>query len=229
VGDAKSHQRVNDILLGPLERPALQWLAEHMPPWMTPDLLSAIGVLGALLTFAGYALTGVASGFLWLASAGLVVNWFGDSLDGTLARYRRIERPKYGFFVDHTVDALSEAIVVLGLGLSPLVRFDLACLALIGYLLMSVLVYVRTVVDGVFRLSYGKFGPTEVRAILILVNTGVFFFGNPLILTRGDISLTVFDVVVAFLAAALVVVFVVSTWQKARELAAEGEGVDAAV
>lgn len=218
--DVRSHQRVNDILLGPLERPALQWLARHVPAWVTPDVLTGIGVLGALLTFAGYGLSGAARGFLWLASLGLVVNWFGDSLDGTLARYRRIERPQYGFFVDHTVDALSEALVVLGLGLSPLVRFDIACLALIGYLLMSVMVYVRTVVDGVFKISYGKIGPTEVRAILIGVNTAVFFGGNPTF-KLGDLSLTLFDGVVGVLAALLTLVFVVATAQKARELAAD--------
>ena len=158
MSDIKKHKRVNDILLGPLERPALQWLAAHMPDWVYPDLLTIIGTLGAVIIFLSYWLTNFDKGFLWLASLGLIINWFGDSLDGTLARYRNIQRPKYGFFVDHTVDALSEVLIILGLGLSPFIRFEIASLALIGYLLMSVLVYVRTCVKGEFVISYGGFG-----------------------------------------------------------------------
>ena len=132
MGEMKPHQRVNDILLGPLERPALQWLAGHMPAWMNPDILTGIGMLGAAVVFAGYTLSNAHPAYLWLANLGFVINWFGDSLDGTLARYRHIERPKYGFFIDHTMDALSEVLVVAGLGLSPYVSFEIAMLALVG-------------------------------------------------------------------------------------------------
>ncbi|MCA9976402.1 MAG: hypothetical protein KC413_11650, partial [Anaerolineales bacterium] len=79
-----SHQRINDILLGPLERPALQWLAQQMPAWMTPDILTGIGIAGAAVTFVSYCLTNLSLHFFWLASLGVVINWFGDSLDGTL-------------------------------------------------------------------------------------------------------------------------------------------------
>ena len=175
--EVKPHRRVNDILLGPWERPALAWLAAHMPGWMSPDKLTAIGFAGAVLIMLSYALSTRSAAFLWLASLGFVVNWFGDSLDGTLARYRKIERPRYGYFVDHTVDSFNEFLIIIGLGLSPYVRFDVACLALIGYLLMSVLVFVRTYVDGVFQISYGKLGPTEVRVILIALNTAMVFSG----------------------------------------------------
>ncbi|MBA7716685.1 hypothetical protein ES703_125760 [subsurface metagenome] len=147
-----------------------------------------------------------------------MINWFGDSLDGTLARYRKIERPKYGFFVDHTVDAMSTLLVVFGLGLSPYVRFEIACLALISYLLMSVLVYIRTYVDGVFKISYGKFGPTEVRLIVIIANTVIYFVGNPVItLWFGAIS--IYDLIAGIVAALLAVIFVFSTIKQARELA----------
>ncbi|MCA9961871.1 MAG: CDP-alcohol phosphatidyltransferase family protein [Chloroflexota bacterium] len=213
-----SHQRINDILLGPLERPALQWLAQQMPAWMTPDILTGIGIAGAAVTFVSYCLTNLSLHFFWLASLGLVINWFGDSLDGTLARYRHIERPRYGFFVDHTIDALSEMLIVLGLGLSPLVRFDVACLALIGYLLMSVLVYVRTYVDGVFQISYGKIGPTEVRVILVLLNLLPFFVGSWQIMIAG-MPFSLLDLLVSGVALALLLVFLVSVTQKARELA----------
>ncbi len=217
--DIGSHKRVNDMLLGPLERPALAWLVARMPPWMTPDILTAIGVSGSLVIFLGYVLTHYHRGFLWLASLGFVINWFGDSLDGTLARYRDIQRPRYGFFIDHTMDAMSECLIFIGLGISPYVRLEIACLALIGYLLLSVLTYVRTCVDGVFKISYTRLGPTEIRAIAILANTLIFSIGNPTVqLPLG--SATIYDLIVAVIAAALTVAFLVSTLQQARHMAA---------
>jgi phosphatidylglycerophosphate synthase len=220
MSDIKDHERINDILLGPLERPALQWLAAHMPNWMTPDILTGIGTFGAVLIAVSYWLTNYSEWFLWLASLGFVINWFGDSLDGTLARFRKIERPKYGFFIDHTVDALNETIIFLGFGLSPYLRFEIACLALIGYLLMSVLVYVSTAVSGVFKISYGKLGPTEIRVIAILINGFIFFFGNPTIpLPTGSTSLI--DLAALVIALALFLIFIGSSFQQAKQLAKE--------
>src|SRR5690554_1249164 len=100
-------RRVNDILLGPLERPTLQWLASHMPAWVTPDLCTIVGLFGSVSIAISYILTIYDRNFLWLASLGFVIHWLGDSLDGTLARHRRIERPVFGFFVDHVADAFS--------------------------------------------------------------------------------------------------------------------------
>ena len=212
------HQRVNDILLAPLERPALKWLAANMPAWVNPDILTVMGILGALLTFFGYLMSNYRTEFLWLASLGFVINWFGDSLDGTLARHRQIERPKYGFFVDHTVDAFNEVLIVIGLGLSPYVNFSVACLALIGYLLMSVLVYIRTYINGVFQLSYGKFGPTEIRVILILLNTIMFFVGIlPIDLPLG--LTTIYDIPISLIAVILGILFTTGSIQNAIALA----------
>ncbi len=213
----KSHQRVNDILLGPLERPALAWLAAHQPAWMTPDILTIIGIFGSVLIFVSYALSRINPAFLWLASLGFVINWYGDSLDGTLARHRKIERPKYGFFVDHIVDAISEVMVFLGLGLTYYVRFDIAAIALVGYLLMSIYVYVTTAVTGVFQISYGKFGPTEVRVLAILANTAMFFFGTVVIL-RDPIEISIYDVFVAIVAVALYGIFIGKSLQQAKIL-----------
>jgi phosphatidylglycerophosphate synthase len=193
-----------------------------MPAWVTPDVMTLTGLGGAVLIFASYMLTNLSPAFLWLASLGFVINWFGDSLDGTLARYRRIERPKYGFFVDHTIDAFSELLVVLGLGLTPFIRFDVAAVALIGYLLVSVLVYVRTYVEGVFQISYGKLGPTEVRAILIIVNAFLFFFENPAV-DLGIVNTTIGDIVIAVIAVILFFIFISTTIKLAREMAALGE------
>ncbi len=217
MAKSKSHKRVNDILLGPLERPALRWLAAHMPGWVSPDILTVIGIIGAVIIFTGYVLSNVAPAFLWLASFGFLLNWFGDSLDGTVARYRKIERPKYGFFVDHTVDAFGQLLIFGGLGLSPYVSFNIASLALIGYLLVSIYVYVNTYVTGVFKISYGKFGPTEIRMIAILANLLFFFVGVKVISFEfGEVS--IYDILVLGIAVVLILIFVVSTTRRALEL-----------
>jgi len=181
LDDIKQQKRVNDILLGPLERPALRWLAAHMPMWVNSDMMTVLGVIGSVLIFASYILTNISPHFLWLACLGFVINWFGDSLDGTLARYRNKQRPKFGFFVDHTTDALSQMIVFLGLGLSPYVQFEIAALGLVAYLLMSILAYVTTIVTGTFQISYSRIGATEMRVIAIILNVLIFFFAQPLV------------------------------------------------
>jgi len=222
MAKTKSHERVNDILLGPLERPALKWLSSHMPAWVTPDILTIIGIIGAVIIFAGYLLSNIAPAFLWLATFGYFVNWFGDSLDGTVARYRKIERPKYGFFVDHTVDAFGQLLIFGGLGLSPYVSFNVASLALVGYLLVSLYVYVNTYVTGVFQISYGKFGPTEIRMIAVIANILFFFFGVQVISFEfGDVL--VYDIFVLGVAIILILIFLVSTIRRAMELARIGQ------
>jgi phosphatidylglycerophosphate synthase len=219
---SNKHTRVNDILLGPLERPALQWLCAHMPSWMTPDILTIIGIFGSVVIFAGYVLANVNHGFLWLATLGYVINWYGDSLDGSLARYRKIERPKYGFFVDHTVDAFSQLLIFVGLGLSPFISFEVASLALIGYLLLTVYVYVNIYVTGVFKISYGKFGPTEIRAIAIILNVIFFIWANPTIeLWFGTVS--AYDIFALAIATILIAIFVYSVIKRASELRKIGE------
>lgn len=218
MSDKQSHKRVNDILLGPLERPALQWLAAHMPTWMTPDLLTIIGILGAVIILTGYVLSNENAAFLWLATFGFVVNWFGDSLDGTLARYRKIERPKYGFFVDHTVDAFSQLLIFAGIGLSPYISFELAMLALVGYLLMSILVYVDTYVTGVFKISYGKLGPTEMRAIAIILNIAFLYIGVPTI-ELSFVQISIYDFITLLIASILILIYIFSTIRRAGELA----------
>ncbi len=213
------HTRVNKILLGPLERPALSWLAKKMPAWVTPDKLTILGFLGTILVAVSYVLTNQNHAFLWLASLGLMINWFGDSLDGTLARYRKIERPQYGFFVDHAMDGLGEVLVMFGVALSPYVDFRLALIALVGYLLMANLVYITTYVRGEFRISYIGLGPTEVRVILILTNMIVFFAGNPQVQTIIG-TFTVYDFVILALTILLFSIYVVMTFINARQLAA---------
>jgi phosphatidylglycerophosphate synthase len=227
MSDIANHQRVNDILLGPLERPALRWLAAHMPAWVTPDICTAVGVFGGAFTMLSYILSTYNPNFLWLASLGFIINWFGDSLDGNLARYRRIERPVFGFYLDHTVDALIEVMIFLGLGMTPYVNFKVASLALIGYLLLSVLVYIRTSVVGEFKISYGRLGPTEIRVLAILLNTAMYFGGVRMISLPlgglGQLNFTPYDVVVAFIALLLFSFFFVTAWKETVRLARLGQ------
>jgi archaetidylinositol phosphate synthase len=226
MADIKDHTRVNDIFLGPLERPALQWLAAHLPTWASPDLMTFTGVMGALVIALGYALSIFHPAFLWLASLGMLVNWFGDSLDGTLARYRHIERPKYGFFIDHVTDALNEIIMILGLGLSPYVKFSVASMCCIMYIAMSVLVYVRMSVTGEFKISYSKLGPTEIRVLAILLNISMFFGGKYLIkLPLGSVtaSFSPYDLFVVFITLLIVYFFADTSIRQSIDLRKRGE------
>jgi phosphatidylglycerophosphate synthase len=192
-----SDERINDILLGPLERPVLRWLCERMPPWVTPDILTAIGLLGGVITAAAYWLCIIDRNFLWLSDIGLAVNWFGDSLDGNIARYRRSERFQYGYFIDHTVDTLTQTLICVGLGLSHYIRFQYALLVLVGYLQLGILTYVDTAVTGTFKISYGKIGPTEIRFIIVAVNLIFYFVPNPT-LRLPFLQIALFDVIALF-------------------------------
>ena len=158
------------LLAGP-ERWVLVRLAALVPRTIRSNHLTAIGVIAATGAGAAYALTTFDHWWLWVASLMLVLNWLGDSLDGTLARVRGTQRPKYGYYLDHVVDAFSTTVIGLGIGLSPYVYLGLALGIVVVYLAMSINVYLESTVFGVFKISYGRIGPTEVRLILILLNT----------------------------------------------------------
>ena len=167
-------KREMTFLLAEPERRLLRWIAARLPSRIKPDHLTALGVLGAMLVGVSYALAGGHAGWLWLASGGLFVNWVGDSLDGTLARVRMIERPKYGYYIDHMVDAFNTAVIGIGIGLSPYVSLPIAMGLVILYLCLSINVYLESSVFGLFELGFGIFGPTEVRLLLVIVNTGLY-------------------------------------------------------
>lgn len=217
-----NHERVNDILLGPLERPALRWLAAHMPAWITPDICTAIGVLGALCTAVSDILSVTNKNFLLLASLGFVINWFGDSLDGTLARYRHIERPIYGFFVDHMLDAIAVMMMFVGMGMTFYVRLDVACLTLSAYLLLTLLVFVRTFLVGEFKISFGKIGPTEGRVLAILLHLWMYFGGaQTFVLELGPYGERIFshyDVLVACVCVLLLLLFLITAMTESIKL-----------
>lgn len=188
-----------------------------MPAWVTSDRLTAVGMVGATMVFAGYLASNLGDGWLWLAIAGYIVQWFGDSMDGSLARFRKTERPRYGYFLDHSCDGLATALVVVGIGLSNYVMLEIALVALAGYLLISIHAFLSVRVLGELKLSYALLGPTELRLILIALTLGMIAAGpEPVVLGL----LTWFDLIVGFCGATLITMFAVQTVTTARRLAA---------
>jgi archaetidylinositol phosphate synthase len=213
----KPHTRVQGSMLHPLERPLLLWLAARLPKWISPDILTGIGVLGGLVIFAGYALTNLNKYYMILASFGFFLNWFGDSLDGTVARYRKIERPKYGFFIDHSVDGFIVACIFIGAGLSPFISYHIATFAMTGYLLLSIHVYITTYVTGVFKMSYAKLGPTEARLLAIIGNMVIMAMAKPH-MHLFDFTFTFYDFIGIFIGSVTWISFFVHTIRKGRML-----------
>ncbi len=115
----KKAERIQTSFLNGLEKKALVWLAARQPRWVTSDLLTWTGTFGSVLIALGYILSNLNVNWLWLSTFGLIVNWYGDSLDGTLARVRNTQRPIYGYYLDHTVDGINETLMFVGIGLSP--------------------------------------------------------------------------------------------------------------
>lgn len=175
----KKAERIQTSFLNGIEKKALVWLAARQPKWMVSDMLTFIGTLGSIVIAAGYILSSQSIHFLWLSSLGFIINWYGDSLDGTLARVRDMQRPIYGYYLDHTVDCINEAFMFLGVGLSPLMNLPLALMILVVYLFLTINVSVNAHLKGEFKLTYLKLGPTEFRVFAILVNT-LFILVRPL-------------------------------------------------
>ena len=161
------------FLLAAPERRVLRWIAARLPQRVMPDHMTLLGVAAAAGIAGAYAASNGSRAWLWVASALLVVHWLGDSLDGTLARVRGIERPKYGYYLDHLVDALATACIGIGLGLSPHMLLIVGVLIVVGYLILSINTYLETYAFGTFALGYGRVGPTEMRLVLIALNTAL--------------------------------------------------------
>lgn len=185
-------------------------------------MLSLVGCLGALMIGAGYALTSISPAFLWLASAGFIVNWYGDSLDGTLARVRNKQRPIYGYYLDHTLDCINEMVICIGLGMSPLMDMRIALLILLAYFLMTINVSVNAHLKGEFRLTYAKLGPTEVRIIGIIANTLLVLspalraYRRTYEILGHSISMTTLDFIVFAIALIIFILYIITVIQDAR-------------
>ncbi|MBR5176363.1 MAG: CDP-alcohol phosphatidyltransferase family protein [Bacteroidales bacterium] len=165
----KSAMRIQNSFLNGVEKKILVWLAERQPRWVFSDLLTIVGIVGAIMIGTGFVLSNNSVYWLWLSIAGFFVNWYGDSLDGTLARVRGTQRPIYGYYLDHTVDIINEAFMFIGVGLSPFMRLELALMLFILYLSLTVNVSINAHLKSEFKLTYGKLGPTEFRVIAIIL------------------------------------------------------------
>lgn len=213
----KPAKRRQESLLAPLERKALLWMATRIPARIGPDHMTALG-LGALLA-AGvcYVFATRWPAMLVVASFLIVVNWFGDSLDGTLARVRDRQRPRYGFYVDHVIDAVGATAILAGIAASGLATPLVAAALLVAFLLFSIETYLATYCVGMFRLSHAGFSPTEMRLLLIAGNVAAIW--RPNVRIAGH-TFPFFDVGFAIATLVMVVIFVASAVRNGRQLAA---------
>lgn len=215
--------RIQTSILNGVEKKALIFLANRQPQWMTSNILTGIGTLGAIIISLGYILSRVNINYLWLSSLGFVINWYGDSLDGTLARVRNKQRPIFGYYIDHTVDIINELLIFLGLGLSGLISFDLYLFILIVYMMLTLNVSINAHLKKEFRLTYAKLGPTEFRVLAIIFNTvciycpaisdsvmEVSMFGK-------DIVLGLLDIVGVFVLLVLIIMYIVTVLNDVKD------------
>ena len=202
--------RDKKFLLAVPEARVLEWIAGRLPAWVKPDHLTALGVVAAVAIGAAYVLSNDDGAWLWAASGLLVIHWLGDSLDGTLARVRKSERPRYGYYLDHLVDAFATATIGIGLGLSPHMLLAVGLAIVVVYLILSINTYLETHAFGVFTLGYGRFGPTEARLVLIGVNT---------VLALGIVGSGLLDVPGIGLAIAMLLALIARAGRNLRRLA----------
>jgi phosphatidylglycerophosphate synthase len=211
--------RSKQFLLARHEGRVLEWIARRLPARVMPDHMTALGVLAAFGIAGAYLLSNGDKAWLWAASALLVVHWLGDSLDGTLARVRGIERPKYGYYLDHLVDALATALIGLGLGLSPWMLLGVGLTIVVAYLVLSINTYLETYAFGVFTLGYGGLGPTEARLGLIALNS-LIASGVGAGFQLAGLGLTVLDLIGLAIAGVMLVALAVRAARNLRLLAA---------
>jgi phosphatidylglycerophosphate synthase len=202
--------RSKKFLLAVPEARVLEWIARRLPRTVKPDHLTALGVFASISIAAAYVLSNGDEVWLWAASGLLVLHWLGDSLDGTLARVRKAERPRYGYYLDHLVDAFATAAIGIGLGLSPHMLLAVGLAIVIAYLILSINTYLETQAFGTFTLGYGRLGPTEARLLLVGVNT---------LLALGLIGDGVLDVLGIALAAAMILALLGRAGRNLKRLA----------
>jgi archaetidylinositol phosphate synthase len=210
------HVREHRSVLADIERRTLIWLAHRLPRWVNSDHLTVLGALAMVGVGGSFAAARVSPIFLALVPLFLAVNWFGDSLDGTVARVRNAQRPRYGFYVDHVVDIANATVMFAGLGVSGLADEWVAAGLLVAYLLLCAESFLATHTLGVFRISFAGFGPTELRIVLSI--GALVAMQRPTVHPFGLGEFQLFDVggVIAILG--MLTVFVVSAARNTRAL-----------
>ena len=208
-------RREHKSLTAAAEKRLLVWIAERLPPWINADHLTSLGLLAFLAGGVCYWLCAREHAWLHAVNACLVLNWLGDSLDGTVARVRQKLRPRYGFYVDHMVDALAALFLLLGLAYSTLITPAVAIALLVAYFFLTINMGYATHALGVFKISFGAMGGTEMRILLALVNLAVLCWPQVEIAGR---SVLLFDVFGFFATVAVAVTALRSTAQVAKRL-----------
>jgi phosphatidylglycerophosphate synthase len=211
-----THVREHRSILAAAEKRLLIFIAERLPRGINSDHLTSLALAAMGLAGAAFAAARWDRRALWLVVVALALNWFGDSLDGTLARVRRAERPRYGFYVDHVLDIAGATLLFGGLACSPFITPSIALMLLIAYLLVAGEVFLATAVRGVFKMSVGGIGPTELR--IILAAGAMALLRDPHV-SIGTLTVRLFDLGGALAAAGLLAVFVVSVLRNASALA----------
>ncbi len=174
----KDAKRIQESITSRWERKALLWLAARIPARVNSDHLTLLGFAAMVLAGGSYAWARWSRAGLLLATFCLALNWFGDSLDGTLARVRNQQRPRYGFYVDHMIDSFGALFLMSGLAISTYIDWRVAASMLIAFLLLSIESYLASYTLGIFRLSFALFGPTEIRILLAIGNLALWFNPN---------------------------------------------------
>ncbi len=211
-----SHVREHRSILAAPEKRLLIFMAQRLPRAINSDHLTTLALAAMALAGAAFAAARWDIRALWVVVVALVLNWFGDSLDGTLARVRCVERPRYGFYVDHVVDIAGVTLLLGGLACSPFMTPVVALGVLIAYLLVSGEVFLSTAVSGVFKLSVAGIGPTELR--LMLATGTLALLRNPFVRV-GPVTVPLFDLGGSVATAGLFIVFIVSALRNAAALA----------
>ena len=214
---ATDHIREHGSLLAASEKRLLVWMAHRLPPSINSDHLTLLALAAMALAGASYAVASIAPAALWVVILALALNWFGDSLDGTLARVRRVERPRYGFYVDHVLDIVGISLLLGGLACSGYMTPLVAMVLLVTYLLVTGEVFLATAAHGVFRMSFLGVGPTELRIVLAIGTLALF--RDPHIDLGALGRHLLFDVGGVVAAVGLVVALVSSTVRNTRVLA----------
>jgi len=209
------HVRVNNSFLATQERKALLWLAARTPSAVTPDHLTLLGLVGAVLVMAGFAACRLSPWFMSLAILGLFLNWLGDSLDGTLARHRKIERPDFGYFLDHSCDLISQTFIFVGLGLSPYFTVFSGLLALSMYLLMTSFTYLKVLILKTHHLSYYGMGATELRLLVAAWSFFALWYG-PGLIDASFMGLRRIDITIFALWSLVFLAFMWKVWSDTR-------------
>ena len=211
----QSAVRIQGSITAPAEKKALIWMAGRMPGCISADHLTLLGFVAQFCAGACFALARWNRGALWAVIFFIVLNWFGDSLDGTLARVRQQQRPRYGFYVDHMVDTFGASFLMLGLAISGYLHWPVALAMLIAFLVLSIETYLATYCVDRFEMSHGLFGPTELRILLIMGTVALYFHPRAHLLGR---EFLLFDIGGLIGAAGMILLSIIATARHTIEL-----------